>query len=110
MSLVEYTQPEFLLCEIPIKDGSFNDERIWIYHRPSLSLIEFICLDRIENEDFQGLSKDYIYFGTDHIDPEAWKGVYVQNNAHIIELDSVDLLDQAWKFLNDYLTWDDADE
>lgn len=108
MSLIEYTQPEFLLCELPIKDGSFNDDRLWIYHRLSLSLIEFVCLNDIQNENFEGLNKDFIYFGNDEVDPEAWKGVFVQNNTELFELDAIEVMDKAWKFLEDYLKWEDS--
>lgn len=105
-----FNQPEFLLCELPIKDGSFNDNRIWIYHRLSLSLIEFICLNDIKDFDFQGIQKDFIYMGNGEIDPEAWKGVFVQNNCEGTDNNEMDVLDRAWIFLESYLKWEDEQD
>ena len=38
MKKFDFIKPEFLMCEIPIKDGSQHDDRLWIYHLKSLSL------------------------------------------------------------------------
>lgn len=32
MEKFKFTKPEFLMCEISIKDDSQHDDRIWIYH------------------------------------------------------------------------------
>lgn len=110
MSLAEFTQPEFFLAEIPIKDGSFNDDRIWVYHRLSLSLIEFVCLNNIENEDFQGYNKDFIYMGNEDVDPEAWKGIFVQDNTAAVDQDRDDVINRAWEYLSNYLKWEDGQD
>jgi hypothetical protein len=39
------------MCEIPIKDGSQHDDRIWI--TASLSLIEFIYVDDFDDFSFR---------------------------------------------------------
>ena len=103
----EYTQPEYLLCEVPIKDGGINDERIWIYHLPTLSLIEFICLNELDDFSFQGVQKDFIYQGNDTIDPEAWKGVFVQNNCEVAGKSEDTVIVGAWEYLESYLKWED---
>ena len=107
MQLSEYIQPEYLFCEIEPKDGTFNDHRIWIYHRPSLSLIEFIYLNDIDDFHFEGLQKDYIYQGLEENDPEAYKGVFVQNNCEITDNDPIQVIDGAWKYLENYFKWED---
>ena len=95
MKKFEFTQPDFLFCEIVIKDGSQNDDRIWIYHRPSLSLIEFINVD-----DF----KDFEYLD------ENWFGVFVQNNCEATEYNQDKVLKAAWKYLEEYFVWEDSQE
>jgi hypothetical protein len=54
MGKLEFEKPEFLFCEIPIKDGSDDDDRLWIYHLDSLSLIEFINVDDFTDFQFTG--------------------------------------------------------
>lgn len=107
MSQQNYPQPEFLFAEIYPKDGTFNDNRIWIYHRLSLSLIEFINLNDISDFDFQGVQKDFIYMGLGDADPEAWKGVFVQNNTEATDADENDVLQRSWEYLENYLKWED---
>ncbi|MBF03240.1 MAG: hypothetical protein CMP76_08085 [Flavobacterium sp.] len=46
---IEFFQPEFFLCEIPIKNNTFHDHRLWVYHRLSLSLIEFVNVDEFKD-------------------------------------------------------------
>ena len=104
MEKIEFTKPEFLLCEIPIKDGRKDDERIWVYHLGSLSLIEFISVDSFEDFMFTGKQERFEYFD------ENWFGVYVQNNCEITENDPDEVLQKAWKFLEDYFDWEDDQE
>jgi|SRR5690606_17705903 len=103
-----FDQPEFLFCEIEPKDGTFNDHRTWIYHRLSLSLIEFICLNDVADFDFQGFQDNFIYLGIDDADPEAWKGVFVQNNCEITGHNPEKVLRRAWQYLENYLKWEDS--
>jgi len=109
MKIQHYDQPEFLFCEIYPKDGTMNDHRIWIYHRLSLSLIEFVCLNDLAEYQLGGRQKDYIYLGIDdNADPEAWKGIFVQNNCEATDNDADKVLDRAWQYLENYLKWEDA--
>jgi len=97
----EFTQPEFLMAEIPIKDGSLNDHRLWVYHRLSLSLIEFICIN--DYDDFEFTNKqDYFTY-----EEETWFGVYVQNNCEATGNIENEVLKKAWEFLKSYLNWED---
>jgi hypothetical protein len=100
MKHFEFTKPEFLFCEIPIKDGSQNDDRIWIYHTESLSLIEFIYVDDFVDFKFNGKQDRFEYMG------ENWFGVFVQDNCEVTEQDADQVLKKAWKYLEDYFKWD----
>jgi len=102
MEKFEYTQPEFLFCEIPIKDKSINDDRIWIYHRLSLSLIEFICVDDFNDFQFKGKQDRFEYLD------ENWFGVFVQNNCEVTENSDKEVMKKAWRFLENYLIWEDS--
>lgn len=97
----DYTQPEFFFCEIPIKDGSFNDDRIWIYHRLSLSLIEFILVNDLKDFKFKGYQELFLY------GDEEWFGVFVQNNCEITDNNQHKVLKAAWAYLEKYLIWED---
>ncbi|GHE34987.1 hypothetical protein [Sphingobacterium griseoflavum] len=105
MEKFNYTQPEYLFCDIAVKDGSYNDNRMWVYHRPSLSLIEFVCLNDVDSLEFTGYSKDYVYLDDE---PEAWKGVFVQNNCEVTSNDPIVVIDRAWAYLENYLKWEDS--
>lgn len=61
MEKFNFAKPEFLLCEIPIKDGSQNDNRIWVYSTNSLSLIEFINVDEFIDFQFNGIQERFEY-------------------------------------------------
>lgn len=97
-----YTQPEFFFCEIPIKDGSQNDDRIWIYHRLSLSLIEFVNVDNFVDFQFQGIQDRFEYLD------ENWFGVFVQNNCEATDHKPYEVLKKAWRFLENYFIWEDS--
>ncbi|MFS0489907.1 hypothetical protein [Leadbetterella byssophila] len=40
--------------------------------------------------------------------PEAWKGIFVQNNSQATGYIEEDVLDMAWKYLENYLIWEDS--
>lgn len=101
MSLQLYDQPEYLFCEIEPKDGSFNDHRIWIYHRLSLSLIEFV--------DMTAVSIDGLDEGTDfEYGAERYRGIFVQNNCELTGNDPTSVMSGAWEYLENYFKWEDA--
>lgn len=109
--------PEYLLCELPIKDESFNDQRQFIYCTKYLSLIEIFSEDDITVAfDKSQIQKQYLY------EDESFLLVFTQNNvemvnAHLNEIEvlkgnvslkrEMDILDEAWKFYEDYLKWED---
>lgn len=104
MKKFEFTQPDFLFCEIVIKDETLNDDRIWIYHRKSLSLIEFINVDDFKDFQFEGKQDRFEYLD------ENWFGVFVQNNCEATEYNQDKVLKAAWKYLEDYFVWEDSQE
>lgn len=105
MAKFNFTQPEFLFCEIPIKNDTQNDDRIWIYHRLSLSLIEFVNVDDFKDFHFTGIQELFQYETPEDI--ENWVGVFVQNNCEATENNPKQVLHQAWKYLRDYFIWED---
>lgn len=104
MKKFEFNQPEFLFCEIVKKDDSQNDGRIWIYHRKSLSLIEFVNVDDFKDFQFEGKQDRFEY------QDENWFGVFVQNNCEETDNDADEVLKKAWKYLEDYFIWEDMRE
>ena len=104
MNTFELKQPDFLFCEIAKKDGSDNDDRIWIYHLKSNSLIEFINQD-----DFPNLNhveeKDLF----NYLD-EEWRGVFIQNNCESKGYNSEKVLKAAWDYLCDYFDWEEQQD
>mgnify|MGYP003601808541 CR=1 FL=1 len=104
MKKFDFIKPEFLKCEIPIKDGSQHDDRLWIYHRPSLSLIEFINVDDFKDFQFSGKQDRFEYLD------ENWFGVFVQNNCEQTEYNQDKVLKAAWKYLEEYFIWEDSQE
>lgn len=103
MEYFEFTQPEFLFCHIPIKDDSYNDHRIWVYHRLSLSLIEFVPISRH--------IISHLNEGTDFIRSlgnfsDMWRGIYVQNNCEATDNDPVNVMQRAWEYLHEYFVWE----
>ena len=97
----DYITPNFLLCEIPIKDNTFHDKRLWVYCVKQLSLIEFININNLKNFQFKG-KQDYFEYKN-----EFYFAVYVQNNCEITNTNEDELLKKAWNFLKDYLEWKD---
>jgi hypothetical protein len=104
MGKLEFVEPEFLFCEIPIKDGSDEDDRLWIYHLESLSLIEFINVDDFTDFQFTGKQDRFEYLD------ENWFGVYVQNNCESTNQNADQVLKKAWKFLEEYFDWEEEQE
>ncbi|SHH18997.1 hypothetical protein SAMN05444372_12111 [Flavobacterium micromati] len=104
MGKFEFTKPEFLFCEIPIKDGSDHDDRIWIYHLESLSLIEFINVDDFKDFQFVGKQDRFEYLD------ENWFGVFVQNNCEGTEQNPDQVLKKAWKYLEEYFDWEEEQD
>jgi hypothetical protein len=104
MGKLEFEKPEFLFCEIPIKDGSDEDDRLWIYHLESLSLIEFINVDDFTDFQFTGKQNRFEYLD------ENWFGVYVQNNCESTNQNADQVLKKAWKFLEVYFDWEGEPE
>jgi hypothetical protein len=100
MKKFDFKQPDFLFCEIVIKDGTENDDRIWIYHRKSLSLIEFINVDNFKDFQFTGKQDRFEYLN------ENWFGVFVQNNCETTDYNSDKVLKAAWEYLKDYMIWE----
>lgn len=101
MKIKDFTKPKFLLCELPIKNGSSDDQRIWIYCVENLSLIEAINLEDVEH---LALEVEYKIF---NYKKERWALAFVQNNAEITGSNSDDVLNEAWQFLSDYFIWED---
>ena len=104
MKKIDFIKPEFLMCEIPIKDGSENDDRLWIYHLDSLSLIEFIYVDDFKDFQFTGKQERFEYLD------ENWFGVFVQNNCEATKQDADQVLKKAWKYLEEYFDWEEEQD
>jgi hypothetical protein len=104
MEKFNFTKPEFLFCEIPIKNGSQHDDRIWIYHLNSLSLIEFINVDDFVDFQFTGKQDRFEYLD------ENWFGVFVQNNCEVTEQNPEAVLKKAWKYLEEYFDWEEEQD
>lgn len=100
MNLFEYTQPEYLFCEIPIKDGGPNDHRVWVYCRMALSLIEFVDVTDVIDHNF-----DMTY--TFDYGVERYLGVFVQNNCSITNKSPDIVMSEAWAFLKSYFEYED---
>lgn len=105
--MIDFKQPDFLFCEIPIKDGTYNDNRIWVFHRRSLSLIEFVEVSNFKDFKFTGFQKRY----ENEIMPgvyEDYFGIYSINNCEQTDYNQEKVLDAAWKYLKDYFDWEDT--
>lgn len=112
------TNPEYLFCELPIKDRSFNAQRQFIYCTKYLSLIEiFAENDMTVAFDRSQVQKQFLY------GDEGFLLVFTQNNvemvnAHTNEIEmlygnillksELDILNEAWEFYRSYLLWEDS--
>ncbi len=108
MRAVELFIPEFVLVEIPVKDGSMHDERMWIYCPQALSMIEVISEFEIDAVLHSSLIQKRFKFTNSQGEEESFTLGIVQNNCGLAEVDPHDLLDRAWHFFNDYLVWEDS--
>jgi hypothetical protein len=108
MKAINLTVPDFFLCEQPIKDGSNLDQRMWIYSKLSLSLIEVLPEDEITTAvDKSLIQKRFIYINSDGI-KESFLLIFVQNNCAAVDADPINLLQKAWEWFEDYLKWEDG--
>lgn len=99
---IEYLKPEYLICDTPIKDKSFNDHREWIYCTKALSLIEFIAIDGVD--DFGVESFTYFNYTNIYGQVESYLGVYVQNNCEYTDNDENQIMQEAWEVYTQFLT------
>lgn len=109
MKIEKLEIPEFLLAEIPIKDKSIHDDRLWIYASKWLTLIEAYCEGFVEIAfPMDLIQKKYKYTNSDGI-AETWVLVFVQNNVGFVDdqKEPIELLDEAFHFLKIYMTWED---
>ncbi|WP_430612832.1 hypothetical protein [Flavobacterium sp. JP2137] len=104
-----FEQPDFLLAEVPIKDGSPTDDRLWIYCHKTFSLIEFILKEEFSERKFIGTQAPFVYVDLDGY-KEDWIGVYVQNNCALVGADQNDNLKAAWAFLEAYFKWEEMED
>ena len=102
--VLDFDLPEFLLAEKPIKDGTMDDHRVFVYHTKTLSLIEAIPLD--EYPDFEKTTTALsMAFDYGH---EKFLMVFHQNNVEATsELDPSNVLSRAFRFYASYLEWED---
>lgn len=108
MKAIDLKLPEFFLCEQPIKDGSNLDQRMWIYSRLSLSLIEVIPEDEIPVAINRKLVQNrFLYKNTDGFE-ESFLLFFVQNNCAMVDQNPIELLKEAWKWFEAYLRWEDG--
>lgn len=91
MEKFNYTTPDFLFCELPIKDNSQNDNRIWIYSTKSLSLIEFINVDEFIDFQFTGKQDRFEYENIDGF-IENYFAVFTQNNCEFTDKNPDEIL------------------
>ncbi|WP_286856646.1 MULTISPECIES: hypothetical protein [Sphingobacterium] len=107
MNSFEFKQPEFLLCEIGIKDSTLlgdhilNDERIWVYHLKSQSLVEFVFMNELGTYNFNEKHKEFTYFQYRYI------VFFVKNNCNITKQSEDVVLDLAWDYLESFFIWED---
>ena len=109
MKKFDFEQPEFFFCEVPVKDGTQNDDRIWIYHRLSLSLIEFVNVDEFTDFQFSGKQSRFEYENGDGL-VENWFGVFVQNNCEVTDNNDDDVIKRCWRYLESYFMWTDTQD
>lgn len=109
MNSFEFQQPEFLLCEIGIKDSTLlgdhilNDERLWVHHLPSSSLIEFVFMNELGSYNFREKHREFTYL------TYRYTGFYVKNNCALFNQSEDIVLNRAWEYLEDFLTWEDRE-
>lgn len=114
----ELKNPDFLFCELPKKNGDIvHDNRGFIYCPKYLSLIEIVPVDLyLALFPSTQTQKEYDYHG------ETFLLVFTQNNVEMcndaLEIEilkgehqkvtDLELMDKAWDFYKEYLTWEDS--
>lgn len=81
--------PEFLFYTIPIKHKTNPDSRIWVYHRFSLSLVQFYMLHPERIIKFDEVKKIFVY------NEETWVGMILQNNFSLSRHNEEEVLDSV---------------
>lgn len=100
MKLENLNTPEFLFCEIPLKNGSVNDNRTWVLHTSTNILFEIIALDDLEMVNIYNHYKSFNF----NYKYERFKMVVVNDHLNII---TEEIIEGAKKFYIDYLKWED---
>lgn len=107
MKAEELTIPEFILGEVPIKDGSIQDQRSWIFCPRALSLIEVIPEEELTVAIHRYLvQKKFTYLNSQKV-KENFLLVIVQNNCEFTSINPIQLLEKSWQYYLQYLKWED---
>ncbi len=99
----EYKLPKFLLSEIAVKDGSYNDDRVWITCTEYMCIVEFIYMNNVDELE---LDSDQIQLNFEY-EEEEWVGFFALNNCEIEEVEPKQVLSEAWEYFKEYLIWED---
>lgn len=103
----ELKTPEFLLCELPIKDGSLDSKRLFVYVPSALSLIEVVPWDSFEPI----LTEETIYADFEYENSlghlEKYTLYFSQNNCGYIGFEESAILKNVWAWFVEYLQWED---
>ena len=115
MKVAEFQQPRFIVIETGLvdyhyeneyhysKSNSFSfdagEERIWVYHLESESLIEFVYMNE----------RSPLYFATRNktfsSEEDIYTGYFVKNSARRLGFDEDLILESAWAFLLGKRKW-----
>lgn len=77
------------------------NERTWVYHLKSESLMEFYCtIEDQKPPNIIAKHKDFVF------KEEYFRGYFVQNNTKRLGLDEDTVLDSAWNFLEGKIKWE----
>lgn len=107
MKYEELFIPDLFLCEQPVKESEDHSQRLWIYSRTRLSLVEVIAEDLITvviNRDL--IQKKFKYTNAKG-SVELFLLVMVQNNCQNLDQDPQKLLNECWLYFLKYLHWED---
>ncbi|GAA0726109.1 hypothetical protein GCM10009430_32760 [Aquimarina litoralis] len=94
--------PRFLISQIGVKKGTYQDYRKWVTCTLYSSVAEFICLDYVGAFSTTNINMTF-YFKR-----ETWIGSLTVNNCDIYEMDPLKLLEEAWDYYSNYLEWLDT--
>lgn len=104
MDKKDFSLPDFLLGEFPIKNDGFNDQRQFIIHK-GITLIEIIPHEVFTHVTFENqTAAQYSYFGED------FTLCYHTSNGGYYNLEEKELLDLAFEWYREYLIWEDTFE